>query len=139
MMAFSLQSLETPARVYNPTTITYLGAGRTVVFELRLDVATGKRFRTRRSVTGKKSSTEEYIKENKLVKHFVLPYDENDRYVFIVRNSNSRYEKKFTVSPCQTTNITVGRSYNVTPCYVWPGCLFRHGPAFFRVLVCQVK
>ena len=109
IMAFStLQSFETPAQGVQPATITYLGARENgVVFELRLDVATGKR--SELVIRNRKEEIiyEEYIKEIKLVKHFVLPYDENDEYVFIVRNGNSRYEKKFTVSRVQTTSITV--------------------------------
>ncbi len=109
IMAFStLQSFETPAQGVQPATITYLGARENgVVFELRLDVARGKR--SELVIRNRKEEIiyEEYIKESKLVKHFVLPYDENDEYVFIVRNGNSRYEKKFTVSRIQTTSITV--------------------------------
>ena len=109
IMAFStLQSFETPAQGVQPATITYLGARENgVVFELRLDVAKGKR--SELVIRNRKEEIiyEEYIKESKLVKHFVLPSDENDEYVFIVRNGNSRYEKKFTVSRVQTTSITV--------------------------------
>ncbi|HQR02044.1 MAG TPA: hypothetical protein PLA61_14425, partial [Ferruginibacter sp.] len=65
IMAFStLQSFETPAQGVQPATITYLGARENgVVFELRLDVARGKR--SELVIRNRKEEIiyEEYIKE----------------------------------------------------------------------------